>query len=94
MPTPNLERFASRLATHQSGLLVPADLQRRRLVVTKDEWRILTRAMTVFTRLDALVGFFCKQPTCTSPRIVRAEDTAGNHVLRCACTDRILTRAF
>lgn len=77
---------------HESGLIVPNALKRRRVVLPKADWKILDRAVKVFVHLGVTVGFQCKNERCEDRNVVRATQVDGTPVMRCGCTDRVLSR--
>lgn len=77
-----------------SGLLVPAPLSRKRIVLAKDDAKALRRALRIFGTLEVMTAFKCKSRKCKEPSVQRILDSAGNTVLRCGCTDRVLESRF
>ena len=77
-----------------SGLLVPESLSRVREVWTRDEWRLIDRVSKLLERRGVDLILAC--PACAragKPRI--DQDREGDRqVLRCACKDRVFTKAF
>src|SRR5205807_1921718 len=74
---------------HASGLIVPEALSRIREVITKDEWKALSKAIQKVLgprRIKFL--FFCDHEGCSAPRVERIR-TADGFVLRCGCRDRV-----
>lgn len=84
----------SAFRAHASGLLVPEEHSREREVWTKDEARLLERAMKLLQsrHLDLFMG--CDEPTCKKQPMERIRSLDGGLILRCAHRDRVLTRAF
>lgn len=81
----------SAFSQHASGLLVPDALARRRVVIPKRDWKGADRMFAFF---NAQVAFRCKNTGCADPAIREIERQAdGSRILRCGCTDRVLSRA-
>lgn len=80
------------LSQHASGLYVPDALARRRVVIPKEDWRVLDRAIKVFVRLEMRIAFGCKNRACPAPSVERATQVDGTPLLRCGCTDRVMLR--
>lgn len=75
-----------------SGLIVPEALSRGRQVITKDEWRTLSRAIErVLGPRQLKFLFFCDLKGCSDPQVTRVRQPGGGFVLRCGCTDRVYT---
>lgn len=74
-----------------AGLFVPEALSRRRVVIRKRDWQGADRMFAFF---NAQIAMRCKNTACSDP-VIREQDRQadGSRVLRCGCTDRILSRA-
>ena len=83
-------RFGRFKQRHDSTLLVPEDIARRRVVIPKRDWQGADRMFAFF---NAQVAFRCKNREC-SDRAIREIDRKadGSRVFRCGCTDRVLSR--
>lgn len=77
---------------HASGLMVPENIARTRLVCTKDDWKRIDRAFEVFNRLGVRMQFKCEKSGCS--QIVKSRTPDGGTLLRCDCTDRVFTLTF
>lgn len=73
---------------HASGLYVPDEHSRTREVWTRDEWRILERAMKLLQSRNVDVFFGCPEPGCKKAPIERVRRNDGGVTLRCAHKDR------
>lgn len=69
---------------------------RRRVVWTNDERRLFDRVARFVNAHGDKLSLRCGSPVCTEPTMTVAHDNShpGGRVLRCGCTDRVLTRAF
>lgn len=76
-----------------AGLVVPEALSREREVWTKDEWRLLERAVKLLGARQMRVYFGCPDDRCRSGPIQRFRLPDGSIALRCAHRDRVLTKA-
>lgn len=74
-----------------SGVLIPTDVARARIVLTKDDTKKIDAATRVATKLGLQQQFACK--TCgPSVRLELIRDMAtGFKKLVCHCSDRVLT---
>lgn len=79
---------------HASGLLVPEEQSRAREVWTKDEARLLERAMKLLKGRGIEVFLRCERSACHGRPIERIRGADGGLVFRCEHADRVLMRAF
>jgi hypothetical protein len=77
-----------------SGLILPEDISRTRDVWTRDEYRLLDRALKLFTAKGMGLLLKCDHPACKSAPIEKIRQPGGGFVLRCAHADRVFTKAF
>jgi hypothetical protein len=75
-----------------SGLYVPDELSRKRIVCTYEDWKKLDRALDVLNRLNLRMKFRCERDGCSAITKITTRD--GGTVLQCACSDRVFTKAF
>ena len=76
---------------HASGLVVPDAVARAREVWTKDELKLLLRALRLMNSRQVRVAFICE--ACKQP-LQHEKMAEGTPRLRCACKDREFTRRF
>lgn len=93
-PDPPRRDPAFRPSPSGSGLLVPAAISRDREVWTKDESRLLDRAIALLGSRGLKLQLACNDPACASPTLERMRTTDGSFTLRCGHKDRVFTRAF
>lgn len=77
---------------HASGLLVPNELSRKREVWTRDEWKVLERATKLLGSRGVDMFLRCENDACKAAPMERIRRNDGGITLRCACTDREMTR--
>lgn len=81
--------------THASGLLVPDHLARLREVITADEYKTLTRAITKVLGPHAIKFLLiCGHAGCSDTRIEKTRLADGTVTLRCGCRDRVVPKVF
>lgn len=74
-----------------AGLLVPVSTERRREVWDATERKVMDRAAKVALLHGIRLALTCVREGCGGA-LERTDDDFGQPVLRCACSDRILTR--
>lgn len=86
---------------HESGLLVPTEVSRRREVWARNEWATVERAVKLMKqkRGEAVYGvstfYKCDNPACDGKPLALHRNPINNErTLRCGCTDRLMSRAF
>lgn len=79
---------------HASGLLVPADVSRKREVWTSDEWRLLNRLTRLMESRGMQLLMRCTHPDCKKAPIESIRQADGSNVLRCEHADRVFQKAF
>jgi hypothetical protein len=73
-----------------SGLIVPEEFKRLRLVVEKDAWKALNRAISKFLGPHRVrFALRCDVEGCPDPEISRERDLDGTMLLRCGHADRV-----
>lgn len=80
--------------THASGLIVPEEHSRQREVFTRDEVRLIERAVKLLASRSVAVFFGCEEDTCRKSPIERIRHSDGGLILRCNHKDRVLMRSF
>jgi hypothetical protein len=84
--TPAPEGFAE----SASGLILPAEHARLRIVVSKDEWRALERAIRKCLGPHRIkFALACDVEGCPDPAIRRVRELDGSMLLRCGHADRV-----
>lgn len=78
---------------HASGLIVPEDVSRKRIVFTKDETRLIQRALKLLGARGLATFFGCPERSCRRSPVQRVELADGSESLRCDCTDWVLSKA-
>jgi len=73
------------------SLLVPLTTERQREVWTRDECKALARASKFCHARGVTMLLRCEREGCRG-EIRRAEGEAGDDILRCDCTGRVLSR--
>lgn len=74
------------------SLLVPDDVSRTRQVWTRDEWKVIDRAIGLLKARRIRTEMFCEEDHCHG-RTIEAARLSGRAIrLRCDCTDRMFTR--
>ena len=74
-----------------SGLLLPEEYARERIVVARDDFRALDRATKVATRLGMRLFLACAHSACfTTAPIERLRRADGGITLRCPHADRVV----
>lgn len=81
-------------ASHASGLLVPEAVARRRVVLPRSEWKQIDRAARVLNQHEIATIMRCGREGCPQPILSPVRRHDGSVVLRCGCTDRVLSRAL
>lgn len=76
-----------------SGLYVPPDLSRVREVWTAADWRLLRRVARFFKANDVGMILRCMHDTCDDKPLQKLLEP-GRILLRCNCTDRVLSKDF
>ena len=80
---------------HASGLIVPTELSRDRIVFPDDESRTINRAITFLNRRGIDVYFACTNKRCETAGPLEPRRTpGGDFVLQCEHADYTFTRAF
>lgn len=86
---------------HESGLIVPTEVSRRREVWPRSEWATVERAVKLMKqkRVPASHGvstfYKCNNPACDGKPLALHLNPMNREVtLRCGCTDRVMSRAF
>lgn len=80
---------------HVSGLIVPAELSRKREVWAKDEWRLVERAVKLMKSRGVSTFYKCDNPACASEPLRLHRDPKSRAVdMRCACKSRLMMSAF
>jgi hypothetical protein len=77
-----------------TGLLLPVELSRVREVWTRDERRLLERAVAMLTRKGMRQYLKCDHAACAAAPIERVPAADGGFVLRCAHADRVFTQGY
>lgn len=77
-----------------SGLLVPEEQVRNRQVWTRDEWKQMNRASGILNGHGVAVLMRCSRPDCPDSMLRPERLADGSSVLRCGCTDRVLSRSL
>lgn len=77
-----------------SGLLVPEAQVRNRQVWSRDEWKQVDRASRLLRGHGVAVLMRCNRPACPDSMLTPATLADGSSVLRCGCTDRVLSRSL
>lgn len=80
--------------TTASGLLVPDDVSREREVWTRDEAKILDRAIKLLKARGLSVQLACPKPGCKGDKLEKVRHADGSVILQCHHKDRIFTGAF
>lgn len=75
-----------------SGLIVPDEVSRVREVLTRDDWKVIDRAMTILHRHGLSTLMRCQRPGCADVVVSTTPD--GGRRIRCDHRDLILTNAF
>ena len=83
-----------RRASAASGLLVPEETPRQREVWTKDEGRLLDRAIALVQSRGMQFMLRCGDEQCKGSKIERIKGDGRDYLLRCPHKDRVFTRAF
>jgi hypothetical protein len=83
-----------RQASSATGLLVPEDTPRAREVFTKDEARLLERAMKLIKARGLVLQMRCSDERCQDTKIERIVDEAGDVRLRCAHRDLVFSHTL
>lgn len=70
---------------------------RRRETWPRDDYRRVDRASKLLKSRNVKMSISCANPVCPEPSIALVKSTDATHggfVLRCGCTERVLTRFF
>lgn len=81
-----------RKASEASGLIVPEDTPREREVWTKDEQKMVDRALRFLASKRIKFQMACMDPKCKGHKLEDVLSPDGGSVLRCQHKDRILQR--
>ena len=73
------------------GILVPAHLMRKREVWSADERKVMDRAAKLALLHGIKLTLTCIREGCKGA-LARTADEAGQDVLRCDCSDRVMSR--
>jgi len=73
---------------------VPEAVSRTREVWTKDEGKLLDRAIALLQSRDVKWLMKCGKPTCSDDKLERLKELGSDYVLQCGCKRRVFTRAF
>lgn len=76
-----------------SGLVVPDDYARVREVWTRDEWRLMDRALKLLRSRNLAAVLKCNTPECQGHEIaVLVDESTGDFTWRCKHKDRVFHR--
>lgn len=89
-------RTPSSFKQRESGLYVPDALSRDRQVFTRDELRLIDRALALLGKASLKLQMACEHPRCADSRgkVERKQLADGSVVLQCDHLDRTFMRAF
>lgn len=87
----NLDTPTGFRSTGASGLFVPVSVERRREVWSEVERKALDRASKVCKQHKLRLTIACPREGC-SGHLTRLDVAGVGDVLRCDCTDRVLSR--
>lgn len=79
---------------HASGLIVPEVHARKRIVLTKAEWKLIDKCFALLAFLGLRLQFTCDHPRCAGQPIEKITQGDGSVVLRCEHADRVFSKAF
>lgn len=77
-----------------SGLIVPEEQSRLREVWTRDDWKLLNRAATLFSMKGLSLLLKCNHPGCKDQPVEKIHQPDGGFILRCAHCDRVFQKNF
>jgi hypothetical protein len=78
-----------------AGLLLPDELSRVRIVIGRDEYKAMVRAIEKFLGPHQIKFLMlCDVDGCSSPRIEKMKAPDGSVLLRCGHADRVCPDAF
>lgn len=69
---------------------------RRKETWPRDEYRLIDRASRTLKAHNVKLAISCKNPVCPEPNITVHNPgiDRGGFILRCGCTERVLTRFY
>lgn len=78
---------------HASGLYVPEEHSRQRIVWTREDYKLIDRAVKFLEREGITVYFQCRATTeCANTAMERIRAQDGGILLRCAHAERVVNR--
>lgn len=76
----------------ESGLILPDEISRERMVYSKDDWRVLDRATKLLSSMGITLFLRCDTPACVSSPIERLRRLDGGITFRCQHADRLFMK--
>jgi hypothetical protein len=76
-----------------SGLIVPDEISRVRMVLSWQQWRTLEKATQDLQQAGVSIYLRCNESGCQSQPIERVRTPEGGISLRCCHADRVYTKA-
>jgi hypothetical protein len=77
-----------------SALLVPDEISREREVWTRDDLKVLDRALKLLEGRGLRMYLGCPDPRCVKTPIEKFRNADGGLTLRCSHKDRIVVKAI